>query len=75
MTRRKRRGTRCAHAYTDREVIPVNHLTIPERLRLDRRPTASPRADELPVLRDEQGRVLATVEQWAPEAGTATRAN
>lgn len=74
--RRKRRGTARARALQSSEEVQwMNHLEvhIPERLALVRRPTASPRSDELPTLRDASGRVLATVEQWAPESGTMAK--
>lgn len=68
--RRRRRGTKsAADAYSRNEVTVMTPepIQIPERLRLTRRDTVDPRADELPLLRTDDGRVLAYVEQWAPE--------
>lgn len=45
-------------------------MHIPSRMHLEKRPTQSPRTDELPQLRDERGRTLAIVECWQPEAAT-----
>lgn len=44
-----------------------NETRIPDRMTLQHRPVCAPRADERPLLRDEQGHVLAQVEQWRPE--------
>ncbi len=43
-------------------VIPLREQ-IPYRLRLVRRPSRDSREDDLPELRDEDGRVLAIVEE------------
>lgn len=43
----------------------TEQLRIPPTLRLLPR-NAPPNSDERPLLRDEQGRVIAVVEQWLP---------
>lgn len=42
-------------------------IKIPPALRLERRPVCSPRSDERPMLRTEDGHVMAVVETWRPE--------
>lgn len=49
---------------------------LPRGYRITQRSTHQPRQDETLVLRDEQGRVLAAIEAWTPEASTSSgRAN
>lgn len=54
-----------------RKEAPVSptqeQIKIPAHLTLQRRPVCSPRADERPTLRTQDGRVLAVIEQWRPE--------
>lgn len=45
---------------------PVNHLEVPEKMTLERRPTRDDREEELPQLRTADGRVLALVERVDP---------
>lgn len=60
----KKRGTPL-----EAPVSPLaEQIQIPAGLTLQRRPVCSPRADERPTLRTADGRVLAVVEQWRPDA-------
>lgn len=52
-------------------MVPTQHETrLPSGMTLQRRPQCFTGVDERPLLRDEQGRVLAAVEQWLPETTT-----
>ena len=45
----------------------IEQLKVPPTFTLARRPTHDPRADELPALRAEDGRVRCVVESWRPD--------
>jgi hypothetical protein len=47
---------------------PVNHLEVPEKMRLERRPTRDEREEEPMLLRTADGRVMATVERVDPSS-------
>jgi hypothetical protein len=43
-------------------------INIPDSMRLTQRPVCNQRTDERPMLRTEDGHVLAVVETWRPDS-------
>ncbi len=68
LTKSARRRKKTAASQCESVMSPQMHETrLPPGYQIAPRPVCAPRAEERPLLRDERGRVLAVVEQWAPE--------
>lgn len=48
-------------------------MTPPKGYEIRHRPTCQPRQDEVQLLRDARGRVLAAIEAWTPEPPPESR--